>query len=134
MSPVSFSDFGLWVACAAVVFGLYVQWRTLKASETNKTREIGPQPLMVKPEDSVVTKSVLEQTQKENNRRFVALEEQAQAAAAASAESRRRIYDKIEQVKTELSTQTDSVRRELGGKIDDTPERVIAILRNTKAI
>lgn len=134
MEQVSFAQFGSWVACMLIVLGIWFQYRQTRASERPGPTEIRPQPLMVQAAESVVTQSILDQVQHENERRIRSLEEQVKAAAEVSAESRRRIYDKIEQVKTDLSTQTDAVRRELSKEIQATPSQVIALLKNTGAL
>jgi len=101
----------------------------------NKRQEVKvEQPLMVEFTKEFVQHVEFDQHKRDMAVGFAQRDAQRSKDLQDSTDSRRLIYDKIDETRIEVSEQTEAVRRELSQKIDAIPGEIITLLRNTGAI
>lgn len=150
MMPIFFADtpvptsleFGGWMLCLAAFLGILNQFFKAKQNlfgEKTKT-QISPQPLSVRMEDIYATDRECQARHDREGKRIYDLSREIEMMrqermkeVSSAASSRAAMYNRVEEVRKELTAHSENMRRELGDKIDQLPAQVIAILRNTGA-
>lgn len=133
----------IWLGCAALVLagvfflvGGYNQLMKARQNLKGEGREhhITPQPLEVRHDlGAAQEKDCLNRFQA-TEREIAAIKKQRDEDDRVSSIHRASIYNKMEQVRIEVSNHTEAVRKELSEKLDDVPDRLVAMLKNTGAL
>lgn len=133
----------IWLGCAALVLagvfflvGGYNQLMKarLYLKGEGKEHHITPQPLEVRYDLGAASEKDCMNRFAATEREIAAIKKQRDKDDEVASIHRASIYRKMEQVRMEVSAQTEAVRKELSGKIDDVPDRLIATLKNTGAL
>jgi hypothetical protein len=128
------ANIAAWLACLAFVVvllnGLIRLKRNLWPEDKPESRSISPQPLGVKLEPGLVTEAACKARHLTLEGQMSEMRQAREEDTRVAALSRKAIYERIEQKDEAMRLHIEDVRKELSEKIDGTPDRIIAILRN----
>jgi hypothetical protein len=123
-----------WLAClfflVALLNSLIKFKRNVWPEDKPEGRAISPQPLGVRIEHGLVTDAACKARHQTIEGELGSLRTIREEDTKAAGLSRKAIYEKIEEKDEAMRRHIESVRVELSEKIDGTPDRIIAILRN----
>ena len=120
------SELMTWLGCAALVIFAAEKLLDLKrkwfGGEKHQT-EVTPQPLEVREAHRLVTDVECGRRSQDIQKQIEELKEARRTADIESSKHRKSVYDRIEQV-----------RKELSDKLDNIPPQIVAQLLNTKQL
>ena len=110
------------LGCMAFLLGIAVAIKMLLPKK-KETREISPQPLVIKSASECVTDQVCKERMLAVEREIEEIKSAKKEADASAKKDRKDLYDHV-----------DKFRKELSNKIDDMPSQIVALLKNTNVI
>lgn len=129
-------EIAAWLGCLVFCVALYNQLSKAKANlfGEKKTTEVSPQPLVVKAVGEFAQERDCVGRYNQVEGQIAELRTKREEDLRAGSGSRRAIYEEIAKTTEQTRRHMESVRTELSEKIDNMPDRMIAILRNTGAL
>lgn len=123
--------------CLAVLLLGNVVLIGLRLLGRGETRQIAPQPLVVKPDESYVLESECDRMRKEQERRIAKIEDALAASATAAAESRKTMYLKMDGLRDSFAADMQRVHSrvdDLQAEVRAVPSTVVRMIKEAREI